>query len=64
MEPLLVFPDPAPATLATALELGGYSWRSVGSAEGAAKGEPEDGWSGGVVCADEHPDGAFAICRA
>jgi DNA-binding response OmpR family regulator len=26
--------------------------------------EPDDGWSGGVVCADEDAEGAFNLCRA
>ncbi|HEY2428693.1 MAG TPA: response regulator transcription factor, partial [Acidimicrobiales bacterium] len=31
--------------------------------EAAERLEPEDGWSGGVVCADEDPEGAFSLCR-
>ena len=64
MEPLLLFPDPPPPALAQALDLGGYPWKSADSADGAARLEPEDGWSGAVVCADEDPEGAFALCRA
>lgn len=41
-----------------------YAWKFVGSAGDAEQYEPEDGWSGGVVCADEQPDAAFALCRA
>lgn len=64
MEPLLLFPDPAPPLLVQTLELGRYSFFEAGSAEEAQRKEPEDGWSGAVVCADEDPDGAFSLCRA
>lgn len=64
MEPLLLFPDPPPPSIAQALDLGGYPWKAAGTAEAAARLEPDDGWAGAVVCADEDPEGAFALCRA
>jgi len=64
MEPLLVFPDPPPPTLAQTLDLAGYRWKSVANVSVAAQHEPPDGWAGAVVCADEDPEGAFGICRA
>ena len=64
MEPLLVFPDPAPPALAQALELAGYPWKAAGGPQAAATVEPDDGWAGAVVCADADPEGAFALCRA
>ena len=64
MEPLLVFPDPLSPALAQALGLASYSWKAVGSLAEAEETEPDDGWSGGVVCADEQPDAAFALCRS
>jgi DNA-binding response OmpR family regulator len=64
LEPLLVFPDPAPAVVAQALALASYTWKAVGSLDEAEDAEPEDGWSGGVVCADEFPDAAFGLCRS
>jgi DNA-binding response OmpR family regulator len=64
MEPLLVFPEPAPPVLALALGLASYAWKGVASLADVEDAEPEDGWSGGVVCADQNPDGAFALCRA
>ena len=64
MEPLLVFPDPAPAVVAQALGLASYTWKAVGSLDEVEDAEPEDGWSGGVVCADELPDAAFGLCRS
>jgi two-component system, OmpR family, alkaline phosphatase synthesis response regulator PhoP len=63
MEPLLIFPDPAPPPLAQALDLAGYPWKAAGSSESAERLEPEDGWAGAVICADVDPEGAFALCR-
>ena len=64
MEPLLLFPDPAPPLLAQTLDLGGYRWKSVASPAVAERVEPDDGWSGAIVCADTDPDSAFSMCRA
>ena len=64
MEPLLLFPDPPPTPLVQTLDLAGYPWKAVPSPEGAARLEPDDGWSGAIVCADGDPEGAFALCRA
>ena len=64
MEPLLVFPDPVPPDVAQALDLGGYPWKAVASAEAAVRLEPEDGWSGAVISAGQDPETAFALCRA
>src|SRR3982751_428320 len=63
MEPLLLFPDPAPPALAQALDLSGYPWKAAGTADVASRIEPEDGWAGAIVCADEDPEGAFALRR-
>jgi DNA-binding response OmpR family regulator len=63
MEPLLLFPDPAPPELAQALDLGGYPWKCAGSVEAAARLEPDDGWAGAIVVADADPDAAFTLCR-
>jgi len=64
MEPLLIYPDPAPPALAQTLDLAGYPWKAVGSIDAAGAAEPEDGWSGAIVDASEFPEGAFALCRA
>lgn len=64
MEPLLLFPDPAPPELVRTLELGGYPWKAVAGEEGADHLQPEDGWSGGVINASEDPEAAYALCRA
>ncbi len=63
MEPLLVFPDPPPAGVSPVLDAAGYPWRAATTSEEAARAEPEDGWSGAVICAEEDPEGALAICR-
>ena len=62
--PLLLFPDPPPPELAQALDLGGYPWKAVADAEAAVSNEPEEGWAGAIVSADEQPVAAFALCRA
>ena len=62
-EPLLVFPDPAPALLAQTLDLGGFAWKAVSNAAIAAADEPADGWSGAIIVADEDPEVAFSLCR-
>ena len=64
MEPLLLFPDPAPPELAQALDLAGWSWKAVADELSAARLEPSDGWSGAIICAYDDPEGAFAMCRA
>jgi DNA-binding response OmpR family regulator len=63
VEPLLIYPDPAPPALAQALDLAGYPWKAVSSTEAADRSEPDDGWAGAIVCADTDPDSAFAMCR-
>jgi hypothetical protein len=55
MEPLLLFPDPPPPALCQALDLGGYPWKAVGAAMLVDRLEPEDGWSGAVVSAEDDP---------
>ncbi len=59
-----MFPDPPPPELAQALDLGGHVWKGVGNGEAAVADEPDGGWSGAIVCADEQPEAAFALCRA
>jgi DNA-binding response OmpR family regulator len=36
----------------------------VASPQAAERLEPDDGWSGAIVCADADPETAFALCRA
>ena len=64
MELIAVYPDPPPAELARALDLGGYRWKAVPSADDAARAEPSEGWLGAIVVADDDTEGAWAFCRA
>jgi len=64
VEPLLVFPDPAPPELAQALDLAGYPWKAVGTEAEIASAEPDDGWSGAIVVVASDPEGGFAMARA
>ncbi|HEY1634391.1 MAG TPA: response regulator transcription factor [Acidimicrobiales bacterium] len=64
MEPLLLFPDPAPINLIQALELAGYRWHAATMAEQASAREPVEGWAGAVVSVDEEAEAGFALCRA
>jgi two-component system, OmpR family, alkaline phosphatase synthesis response regulator PhoP len=64
MEQLVVYPEPPPPDLARTLDLGGYRWKAVASAEDAANHEPPDGWAGAIVACDADPEGAWALCRA
>ena len=59
-----VYPDPPPPELARTLDLAGYRWKAVGSAEDAIAAEPLEGWAGAVVAADADPDGSWPFCRA
>ncbi|MGQ0744998.1 MAG: winged helix-turn-helix domain-containing protein [Acidimicrobiales bacterium] len=63
MEPLLLFPDPPPPTVVSVLSESGYPWRSVTTLEEAQRVEPEDGWSGALVCTDDEPEAAIVLCR-
>jgi two-component system alkaline phosphatase synthesis response regulator PhoP len=64
VEPLLAFPDPLPAEVVAALDAAGYPHKCVLDERGAAALEPEDGWAGAVIVADDDPESAFALCRA
>ena len=63
MEPLLVYPNPAPPVLAQCLDLAGYPWKAAGSADEVSRVQPEDGWSGAIIFAEADPESAFALCR-
>ena len=63
MEPLLVYPDPPPPPLAQTLDVGGYPWVPVSQPGDVDDHQPDDGWSGAIVCAGPDPEGAFALCR-
>jgi len=63
MEPLLCFPRLPPAAVTAVLERAGYPWLGIDRAEAVDVDEPEDGWSGAVVCSGGDPVAAFALCR-
>jgi DNA-binding response OmpR family regulator len=67
VEPLLVFPDTPPGWLSSVLDGAGYPWIAVAGPSEAERREPEDGWAGAVVAAEEDVDGslaaALAFCR-
>ncbi|MCA1691969.1 MAG: hypothetical protein LC733_07155, partial [Actinobacteria bacterium] len=64
MEPLLLYPDPAPAPLTHALDDAGYPWRATARITEIDDLQPEDGWSGAVICAEQEAEGAFSLCRS
>jgi len=61
---VVVFPETPTPELARTLDLAGYRWKGVPSAEDAARHEPTSSWAGAVVSCDADPDGAWAFCRA
>lgn len=64
MDLVAVFPESPSPDLARTLDLAGYRWKAIASAEDAAHGEPAEGWAGAVVACDTDPEGAWALCRA
>jgi DNA-binding response OmpR family regulator len=64
MDLVAVFPDPPPPDLARTLDMAGYRWKAVPSADDVHRDEPADGWAGAIVACDADPDGAWAFCRA
>ena len=63
MEPLLCFPATPPTPVTAVLDRAGYPWLGIDKPEAAESEEPEDGWSGAVICSDTDPTGAFLLCR-
>jgi DNA-binding response OmpR family regulator len=63
LDNLLVFPDPAPAVLLLALDELSYPNTPVANSERASRAEPEEGWSGAIICAFEDADAAFTLAR-
>ena len=64
VKPLLVYPSPAPAELAQALDMAGREYVAVGTEAAVATEAPSEGWAGAIVVADINAEGAWAICRA
>jgi DNA-binding response OmpR family regulator len=64
LDMLVVFPAAPSPDLARTLDLGGFRWKAAASAEEAAKTEPQAGWSGAVISAEEDPEAAWAFARS
>ncbi len=62
-ESFLIFPNPPPADLVRTLDLAGHAWSAVVGVDHISATEPQEGWSGAIVVADEDPTTAWAVCR-
>lgn len=60
---IVVFGDPVSTELARTLDLAGYSWKGVGSADAASGSEPANGWAGAVVDGSSDLESAWAFAR-
>lgn len=59
MQPLLVWPDPAPHDLVRVLDLAGLAWQSVPDEATARTGL----WAGAIVSVEDQPESGFAMAR-
>ena len=50
--------------LARSLDLGGFSWKGVSSADEAAENEPSNGWFGVIIDCSGDSEGAWAFARS
>jgi hypothetical protein len=67
MDPIVCFPNPAPAEVLLAITEVGHPYRCVGSteiAEAIEHSETEDGWAGAVVVASGDLAEALSLCRS
>ena len=64
MDVFAVFPDPPPADLVRTLDLSGYKWKAVGSADELSRNEPPSGWAGAIIAADVDPENAWSVARS
>ena len=61
---LAVVPDPASPELARTLDLGGYTWKAIGSISDATAGEPPEGWAGIVIDVAGDSENAWSFLRS
>jgi DNA-binding response OmpR family regulator len=61
---LAIYPDSPSVDIARTLDLSGYPWKGVATAELVNRLQPVDGWMGAVVCCEDDPEGGWAMCRA
>ncbi|MEZ5215294.1 MAG: response regulator transcription factor [Ilumatobacteraceae bacterium] len=64
MDLFAVFPDPPPSDLVRTLDLSGYQWKAIGSADELTRNEPSAGWAGAIICADADPENAWSVARS
>jgi DNA-binding response OmpR family regulator len=62
-ELLAVYGEPVTPELARTLDLGGYRWKAVASADEAAEFEPPTGWAGAIIDCGGDATGAWAFAR-
>ena len=62
-ELLAVYGEPVTPELARTLDLGGYRWKAVASADEAAEFEPPSGWAGAIIDCGNDATGAWAFAR-
>ncbi len=60
---IAVFAKSVSPELARTLDLAGYNWKTVASADEAAEHEPDDGWAAAIVDCTIGTDGAWAFAR-
>ncbi len=64
IDPLIVYPDPAPPELARTLDMGGWVWKAAEDPESARLQGPVTGWTAAVIVAGSDPEDAWRFCRA
>jgi DNA-binding response OmpR family regulator len=60
---IAVFAPTVPPELARALDLAGYVWKGVASADEATDNEPADGWQAAIIDVSVDSEGAWAFAR-
>ena len=61
---LVVYPATPSPELARTLDMGGYRWKAVATADEAAQAEPQGGWLGAVVSVQDDPESAWSFVRS
>jgi len=64
LDMLVVFPATPSPDLARTLDLGGFRWKAVSSADDANRHEPQNGWAGAIIACDEDAEAAWAFARS
>lgn len=60
---IVVFPETPSPDLARTLDMCGYKWKAVSSADEALRQEPQGGWMGAIVSCGEDSESAWAFAR-